>query len=373
MITILHVVSSTALSNGVMNCIMNYYRFLDKTKIQFDFLCFKKADLNFNSEINLLDGHIFEVNKPSIKNFFRTYKEFDLFFKNNASKYTAIHLHEIYLIHFIKHFCKKYNIKHLITHAHATKYSDNPKNALRNRIMCLGLNDVATNLFACSKAAGEFYYSKEAVERGKVKIIPNAINLEKYKFNDDVRKNVRKNLNIENKFVVGHIGRMSPQKNQIFLLKVFAEVKKKQDNATLVMIGDGPLRKDIEKEILQLGLKDSVILLGVRDDVPQLLMAMDVFLLPSLFEGLGIVAMEAQASGLKCIMSDVIPKETNVGGAEYLSLQADYKKWAECILKSLDRKIRVDCTANLIKNGYSIKESAIELQKIYTEIIEEKI
>ena len=368
MIRVLHVVASTSQSSGVMNCVMNYYRFLDKEKIQFDFLCFKKIDLNFNSEISCLGGNIFCVNKPSIKNLFRTYREFDSFFSNNAAKYIAVHLHEVYLVHFIKHFCKKYNIKHLITHVHTTKYSDNPKNALRNRIMCLGLNDVATDLFACSKAAGEFYYGKKAVESGLVKVIYNAIDLEKYKFNKSIRNKVRKELNLENKFVVGHIGRMAPQKNQLFLLRVFAEVKKEKKDAVLLMVGDGPLRSEIENEILKLGLTDSVILLGVRNDVPNLLMAMDVFVLPSFYEGLPVVCVEAQACGLKCVLSNSITRETDMGGSNYLSLKDSYKKWASIILQNVGKIYREDYIGNLIKNGYSIKIGVETLQNYYIKL-----
>ena len=368
MIRILHVVSKLSLNSGVMNVIMNYYQHTDRTKIQFDFLYFEERNPDFKDEIKNLGGNIFSVNKPSLKHIYRTYKEFNFFLSNNYAKYTAVHLHEVYLVHFISYFCKKYGIKHLITHAHTTKYSDNPKNALRNRMMCLGLKKSATDYFACSKAAGEFYYGKEAVANGLVKVIPNAIDLEKYKFNQAIREKIRKSLNIEDKFVVGHIGRMAPPKNQKFLLQIFKKVKKERTNSILLMIGNGPLKKEIESEIKRLNLQDSVILLGVRNDVPNLLMAMDVFVLPSLFEGLGIVVMEAQASGLKCILSDKVPVETNMGGAEYISLQTYCKQWASAILNCEKKHNRNSYLSNLIKNGYSIKESVEALQNYYIKL-----
>lgn len=361
MIKILHIVSSLTIDSGVANFIMNYYRNIDKTKIQFDFLYFEKANKELIEEIVRLGGNVYFVHKPSLKRCINTYKEFNSFFELNVAKYKAVHLHEVYLVHFIKHFCKKYNIKHLITHAHTTKYSDNPKKALRNKIMCLGLNDVATDLFACSKAAGEFYYGKEVVESGKVKIIPNAINLEKYKFNEAVRNKIRKELNIEDKFVIGHIGRMAPPKNQIFLLKVFKEISQKQNDSVLLMIGDGPLRAEIEEEILNLNLKDSVILLGVRNDVPQLLMAMDVFVLPSLFEGLGIVAVEAQAVGLKCILSNRVPREVDCGNCEFFDVNKNIEVWVNKILLyyPTSRQFR----ANMAR--YNIKNTAKYLMQLY--------
>lgn len=368
MIRILHVVSKLSLNSGVMNVIMNYYRHTDRTKIQFDFLYFEEWNPDFKDEIKNLGGNIFSVNKPSLKHIYRTYKEFNFFLSNNYAKYTAVHLHEVYLVHFISYFCKKYGIKHLITHAHTTKYSDNPKNALRNRMMCLGLKKSATDYFVCSKAAGEFYYGKEAVANGLVKVIPNAIDLEKYKFNQAIREKIRKSLNIEDKFVVGHIGRMAPPKNQKFLLQIFKKVKKERTNSILLMIGNGPLKKEIESEIKRLNLQDSVILLGVRNDVPNLLMAMDVFVLPSLSEGLGIVAMEAQASGLKCILSDKVPVETDMGGAKYISLQTYCKQWASAILNCEKKHNRNSYLSNLIKNGYSIKESVEALQNYYIKL-----
>lgn len=364
MIKILHIISSLTIDSGVASFVMNYYRNIDRNKVQFDFLYFVKSDEKLLNEIKRLGGNVYFVNKPSLKHILKTYWEFDKFLKNNACKYIAVHLHEVYLVHFIKSFCKKYGIKHLITHAHTTKYSDNPKNALRNKIMCLGLNHAATNYFACSKAAGEFYYGKRAVKKGLVKVIPNAIDLKKYKFSQDVREKVRKTLNIDDKFVVGHIGRMVPQKNQKFLLKIFAKVRKENGKAVLLIIGDGPLRNDLENEITRLKLKDSVILLGVRNDVPELLMAMDVFVLPSLFEGLGIVAIEAQATGLKCILSDEIPKEVDCGNCEFVSLNTYIRSWSTCILKN-DKSLSNYKLLDL----YSIELASKKLESIYLNLL----
>ena len=168
--------------------------------------------------------------------------------------------------------------------------------------------------------------------------------------------------------MVGHIGRMAPPKNQKFLLQIFKKVKKERTNSILLMIGNGPLKKEIESEIKRLNLQDSVILLGVRNDVPNLLMAMDVFVLPSLSEGLGIVAMEAQASGLKCILSDKVPVETDMGGAKYISLQTYCKQWASAILNCEKKHNRNSYLSNLIKNGYSIKESVEALQNYYIKL-----
>lgn len=364
MIRILHVVSKLSLNSGVMNVIMNYYRHIDRTKIQFDFLYFEERTPDFKDEIKTLGGNIFFVNKPSLKFLIKIYKEFNNFFFYNSKQYTAVHLHEVYLVHFIKYFCKKYGIKHLITHAHSTKYSDNPKNALRNKIMCLGLKNSATDYFACSKAAGEFYYGKEAVDRGLVKIIPNAIDLRKYKFNQTIRNNVRKELNIEDKFVVGHIGRMATQKNQKFLLKIFAELRKENDKTVLLMVGDGPLRKELENEITKLKLNDSVILLGIRMDIPNLLMAMDVFVLPSLYEGLPVVCVEAQTTGLRCILSDMITKEVDFGICKFVGLNQSVTIWRRYIVKDSKFYEGRDYI-NIQIEDYNILKTVNKLLKLY--------
>ena len=364
MIRILHVVSKLSINSGVMNVIMNYYRHIDRTKIQFDFLYFEERNPDFKDEIKNLGGNIFFFFLPSLKHIYRTYKEFNFFFGNNYAKYRVVHLHEIYLVHFISHFCKKYDIKHLITHAHTTKYSDNPKNALRNRIMCLGLKHSATDYFACSKAAGEFYYGKEAVKNGLVKVIPNAIDLEKYKFNKAIRDKVRKELNIENKFVVGHIGRMATQKNQKFLLKIFAELRKENDKTVLLMVGDGPLRKELENEITKLKLNDSVILLGTRKDIPNLLMAMDVFVLPSLYEGLPVVCVEAQTTGLRCILSDMITKEVDFGICKFVGLNQSVTIWRRYIVKDSKFYEGRDYI-NIQIEDYNILKTVNKLLKLY--------
>lgn len=361
---ILHIISSLTIDSGVTSFVMNYYKNVDRDKIQFDFLYFEKADNEVLNEIKNLGGNIYYIRKPSLKYCIQSYKDFNIFFHDYGNNFSVVHLHEVYLVHFINHFVKKYEIKHLITHAHTTKYSDNPKNALRNKIMCLGLNHTATNYFACSKAAGEFYYGKRAVEKGLVKVIPNAIDLKKYKFSQVVREKVRKTLNIEDKFVVGHIGRMAPQKNQKFLLKIFADVRKENSKAVLLIIGDGPLRNDLENEITRLKLKDSVILLGVRNDVPELLMAMDVFVLPSLFEGLGIVAIEAQATGLKCILSENVPKEVDCGICEFVSLNTYIRSWSNCILKNGKSLLNYK-----LLDLYSIESASKKIESIYLNLL----
>lgn len=365
-IRILHVVSSLVVNSGVMSVIMNYYRHINKNLIQFDFLYFESAEDACVEEIKKLGGNVYYVSKPSLKAIWGNYKEFKKFFENNASKYAAIHLHEVYLVHLFQYFKQKYGIKRLITHAHTTKYSDDYLRAIRNRLMCIGLKRCATDYFACSEAAGEFYYGKEAVACGRVKIIKNAIDIEKYKFNEKIRNKVRKELNIQRKFVVGHIGRMMPQKNQIFLLEVFKKVRKFEPDAVLLMIGDGPLKPKLENKIDELKLKESIVLLGIRRDVPDILMAMDIFLLPSLYEGLGVVAIEAQTTGLPCVLSDVVTREVNLGNCSFISLNETVDKWATRILDIRKGHIRRKGIIKEAKEfGYDIRSEVQAIETLY--------
>lgn len=369
MIRILHVLGSRP-TGGVGAFLYNYHQYIDKSKVQFDYLMFsdfKSGD--YDEKVKKLGGRVYVLPALKHKRLLLLHDLLIQFFAKHASEYNIVHLHTANLAFLVLKVAKKYGIEVRIIHAHATVYSEKYLwKSWRNKVLWYIGKKYATNYCACSKAAGEFYYGKEAVESGLVKVIPNAIDLEKYKFNQAIRNKIRKSLQLDDTFVVGHIGRMFPPKNQIFLLKVFDEIKKTKANAVLLMVGDGPLRIEIEDEILKSGLTDSVILLGVRNDVPNLLMAMDVFVLPSLSEGLGIVAMEAQASGLKCILSDKVPVETDMGGAKYISLQTYCKQWASAILNCEKKHNRNSYLSNLIKNGYSIKESVEALQNYYIKL-----
>lgn len=200
----------------------------------------------------------------------------------------------------------------------------------------------------------------------RVKIIKNAIDIEKYKFNEKIRNKVRKELNIQRKFVVGHIGRMMPQKNQIFLLEVFKKVRKFEPDAVLLMIGDGPLKPKLENKIDELKLKESIVLLGIRRDVPDILMAMDIFLLPSLYEGLGVVAIEAQTTGLPCVLSDVVTREVNLGNCSFISLNETVDKWATRILDIRKGHIRRKGMIKEAKEfGYDIRSEVQAIETLY--------
>ena len=363
-IRILHFVSSLSKSGGVMNVIMNYYRHIDTEKIQFDFLFFQNlddTDDTYEEEIKKKGGKVYLISKPSLNNKFKEE------LSNILSKetYAALHNHEVYLTFLLAPIAKQNGISNIIAHSHTTMYSDKLISSFRNRFLCLGLKKNATYYFSCSKAAGEFLYGKKSVDSGNVEVINNAVDCERFRFNEVVRKNIREELGLEKNIVFGHVGRFSEQKNHMFLIEIFAALKKKEKRAKLLVVGDGPLFNQVRRKIHQLNISSEVVFLGKRDDVPDLLQAMDIFLLPSLFEGLPVVGVEAQVSGLPIVMSSNITKEIGLLNYEYISLDEDANNWADKILEmpiNLERQNSCDI---LMENGFDISIEAKNLEVLY--------
>ena len=364
MIRILHLVSTISISSGVMSCIMNYYRYIDKNSIQFDFIYWVDDNDTYEDEIRNLGGEIYKIAKPGISKEYQ--KGINYFFQNNGSKYKALHLHEVYLNMFIAPLAKKNGIKHIISHSHTTMYSDKRISAIRNRILCIPLKLNSTHYFACSEAAGKFLYGKKIVQNERFKIINNAINLEKYEFDEILRNNMRESLGIKDELVIGHIGRFNKQKNHVFLIEIFNEVLKRGLKSKLMLVGEGPLIDEIYNEVKRLEIEDKVIFLGKRTDIPKLLNTMDIFVLPSIYEGLGIVLIEAQTNGLKCFTSDVVPKEAKITDQlTYISLKEEVSKWVDKILADTTRKEGYKSLHELRHTGFDIKQESQKLKQIY--------
>ena len=366
MIKILHVVSSLSTRSGVMSVIMNYYRNIDKDKIQFEFCYFVEREHTYEDEINALGGKVFKISRPSLSRNFR--QKLINFFNSQRGVYKALHIHEVYLTFLFAPIAKKNCINNIITHSHATQYSDKKISALRNRLLCMPLKKHANHFYSCSKAAGEFLYGKMYLESGKVKVINNAIECDKYKFQATTRNKMREQLNLKNNLVIGNIGRFNEQKNQSFLVDIFFSIKKKNEKAKLLLIGDGFLLEKIKKNVDKLNLNNDVIFMRRRSDIPDLLQVMDVFLLPSLYEGLPVVGVEAQASGLPIVLSDTITKEIGLYNAKYLSLKQSSEYWAEEVLKIEKNNDREKAYLNIKEKGFDISQEAKKLECMYLEM-----
>lgn len=334
-IRILHIVSCLDKTSGIMSIVMNWYKNINREKIQFDFLyCDRRVD-TYQNDIESLGGKIFYIPRLGITNYFSFKNQFENFLALNSRVYKVIHLHEILLGFVCLPLAKSYGIDHLIVHSHSTKYSSTFLKSVRNRLLCFNLKKNATIYFACSREAGIFLFGKKDVINGKVLIVNNAIDCEKYRYNLSTRNRIKESLKLENDFVVGHVGRFSFEKNHSFLVDIFENVKEINPDAKLLLVGDGPLKDCVLKKVEQKGLADSVIFYGKSDHVNELLQVMDVFVLPSFFEGLALVLVEAQAAGLPCVATSSLSEDAKLVDDLYqkCSLGSSPKQWANTIIE----------------------------------------
>lgn len=342
---------------GVESVIMNYYRHIDRNKIQFDFVCDEDSTNIPYDEIENLGGHV--ILCPPYQKLAKYLKFLKQFFREK--KYRIVHSNINTLSVFPLYAAKKAGVPVRIAHSHSTSNQREwKKNLMKNALRPFS-KVWATDYFACSELAGRYLFGNKAFDKGEVKIIHNAIDVEKFKFDPEARKKLRKEIGIaDDDFVVGHIGRFVEQKNHRFLIDVFAEVKKKKKNAKLVLIGQGPLREEIEQKVKDLGLEKDVFFLGQRSDTNKLYSVFDVFCLPSLYEGLPVVGVEAQANGAPCVFSDRITNEVIFNKNVVVICIDDYHLVAN---KAIDIGVRVQN-----KNfSLDITKNAKELETYYEE------
>ena len=348
---------------GIEMVVMNYYRHIDRTKIQFDFIVFEESELPQRKKIEELGGRVYEV--PSLRHPFAYSRAVLKLFKKN--KYDIVHANMNTLSVFPLRMAKKAGVPVRICHNHSTAgLGETKKNILKNILRHFS-KIYPTELFACSEYAGKWLYGDKASFR----VIKNAIDIDRFKYNEKTRADVRRKLGIEDKLVLGHVGRFELQKNHDFILDIFHSVHQINPKTALLLIGEGELEDKMKKKADELGLKDSVFFLGTMNDCAPYYQAMDAFALPSLYEGLGMVAIEAQAAGLPCFLSDRVPKETAITDSVYtLSLEQTLDEWAEFILEKVTKNKRKDESVKIREAGYDIELEAEKLMGIYDELIE---
>ncbi len=279
--------------------------------------------------------------------------------------YDIIHDHSGYKAWCNLSVAKKCGVAVRVAHSHQAFMTETLKQKIM-RILSTPITKMyATELFACGNDAAKWMWGKAAFNRGKVYIMKNAIRAESFEFSAENRESIRQEYNIADKFVIGNVARFTYQKNHEFLVQIFAEIKKVRNDAVLMLVGRGELENDVKKQVEELGLSDSVLFMGVRNDVPDLLNAMDVFVLPSRFEGLGMVYVEAQFNGLKTFASDVVPKEVNITGNLLFLPLDNIKLWVNAIIQS-DYK-RCDFVSNEIAE-YTIDVAVSKLKKKYSDL-----
>ena len=351
---------------GVEAVVMNYYRNIDKTKVQFDFLVDEDSTDVPREEIESMGGRVIVI--PPYQKLRDYLKKLQKVLKEN--QYTIVHSHINTLSVFPLYGAKKSGVEVRIAHSHSTTNKKEWKKDLMKNVLRPFSKRYATNYFACSCLAGRWLFGNKTYDQGEVHLINNAIEVENFLYNEKIRLQKRKELSIQkDTLVIGHIGRFVKQKNHDFLLEIFNEIHKEEPNSILLLAGTGPLLEEIKKKTEELNLENSVLFLGQRTDANELYQAMDVFLLPSLYEGLPVVGVEAQASGLLCILSTSMTKETKVlETTKFISLQQTAKYWAETILKEYANFTRTNTLKEIQKNGFDIKTEAKKLEKKYIEL-----
>lgn len=358
---IAHVVGKMV-NGGVEAVVMNYYRHIDRSKVQFDFIVDEDSTYIPSEEIESLGGRIYIV--PPYQKLNKYIPTLIKLFKEN--QYKIVHSHINTLSVFPLYAAKKAGVLVRIAHNHSTAAPGEWKKNILKYTLRPFAKVYATHYAACSRYAGEWLFGKRSVERGEVTIFNNAIDLDKFKYDENVRNEVRKELGLEGKFVIGHVGRFCYQKNQEFLIDVFEEVYKQNPNAVLMLVGDGPDREKIEEKVKQCKLSNQVLFLGNRIDADRLYQAMDVFVFPSRYEGLGMVAVEAQFCGAVTLMSDRVPDDAKILDSTLsLSLTCSAKEWADNILQ----KSSIERINNGMYAKYDISKEAIKLMLYYTETV----
>lgn len=348
---------------GVEAVVMNFYRNIDRNKIQFTFVCDEDSTDIPYEEIEKLGGKIIIV--PPYSKPFKYHSALKKALKEDD--YKIIHSHISTMSVFSLFAAKCAGVPVRIAHSHSTTNKKEKKKNLMKQILRPFSKVFATDYMCCSELAGRWLFGNKEYDKGNVYLLNNAIDLDKFKYNESLRKKKRKELSIkDNTLVIGHIGRFVAQKNHDFLIDIFNEIHKKNNNSILLLAGQGPLMEDIKNKVKELNLEDSVKFLGQRNDANELYQAFDVFLLPSLYEGLPVVGVEAQASGLLCYLSDDMTKETKVLDiTKFMSLNNMPKEWADNILDDVKKYKRIDTSKEMTAKNFNIKEEAKKLEEYY--------
>ena len=370
MINVLHVVSLMN-RGGQETFIMNVYRNIDHSKINFKFLCSDSRHADYDEEIKELGGDIFYLDQPlythGIRKGIEKIKVLKSWFGRNKKTFDIVHLHTYHaydaLLLLIS--CRIAGVKNIIVHSHNTS-GPHPHLHLICRFFCGFFKHYK---FACGREAGKWMFGPY-ITTPSFRVINNGIKTSDFKYNESLRNKYRRDLNIEDKFVVGHIGRFHPQKNHELLIDAFYKFHEYKNDSVLLLIGDGDTISLIKRKIKQYGIEDAVLFLGIRNDVPQLLNSFDLFLFPSIHEGLSVCAIEVQCNGLKILTSDIPSmREANITGTVcFESLLSPSEVWANHILSIDNFKHARDSYLVVKQNGYDILDVASNLQSIYEKI-----
>ncbi|MBQ4819562.1 glycosyltransferase family 1 protein [Aquimarina sp. MMG016] len=360
---------------GAESMIMNYYRQIDRDKIQFDFLVHRKEKAAFDDEIENLGGKIYRMDPINPLFPGKYYGELRAFFKKH-NEYAIVHSHLNTFSCFPLKIAKEFNIPCRIAHAHIAiddvgisslfSQKESVKETFKKLIKLQLKKKVkkdASHLFSCGEKAGNWLFG----EKASFTMMNNAIDTRKFKYNESVSEVYKDRFELKDQLIIGHVGRFASQKNHSFLIQIFAALLREKQDCALVMVGDGPLRKNMENEVKTLGIEDKVHFLGVRADIPELFQMFDMFVFPSFYEGLPVTLIEAQAAGVKILASDTITSEVHLtDDIEFLSIEQPAELWAKKI-QEIDASKKGDNTHKIVKGNYDIVSNTKMIEEFYRE------
>lgn len=367
MFRVLHIGTSLVLSGGIENYVMNLYKSIDRANIQFDFIVSDElTGQHFFSTVESMGGVIYYASEKKRNLIISAIKKYRIIKK--YKQYGIVHIHTSCGIRIFDGLIARIvGIKSIIFHSHTNKMKLPMKyKALQPLFNCIG-----TKLLACSIEAGQYFFGKNVLNNPKFLVVPNAIDFEKYIYSETQRKQIRTELDIKDKIVFGFIGRFSKEKNLFFIIDIFKYILQFEPNSTLLLVGAGELYEEVKAYSRELGISEYVIFTGERTDVYAIASALDILLLPSQYEGIPIVLIEAQTSGLLCYASNAVSRSAQF--TEYLkfiSLELSAEMWANTIMKNGLSYSRKDMTKIVRDSVYNSIKSSEEMQRLYLNLME---
>lgn len=353
-------VLTTTNKGGAETMVMNCYRAIDKTRIQFDFLVHRSERGDFDEEIEQMGGRIFHTISIRPWNYLTYFKDLDRFFYEHEGEFVAVHAHIQENSCFALKYAEKYGIRNRVCTSHAADRNKDYKFLFRKFAMLFGEKSITAKL-ACGVEAGKCLYGDNA----NFQVMHNPIDVKKFVYNQEVSRSLREEKGWGDHLIIGNVARFGYPKNQTFIVDIFAEVLKKRNDAVLVFIGHGPDMPMVKNKVHQMGLDDKVFFEGLQNNVAKYLSAFDVIIHPSIFEGMPISIIEAQSAGVKCFLSDTIDSDVNVtGDVTFLSLDHIPKEWADAILKVVPYP-KPDNYQKIVDAGYDVFQSLNQLITIY--------
>ncbi len=353
---------------GAETMVMNYYRNIDRSKVQFDFLVHRQERGAYDDEIEAMGGHIYRM-CPIYPQNFSKYKQMLRVFFDEHPEYKILHSHmsELGCYAFIE--AQRRGIKVKICHAHNAPVKSSMTLKEKGQLIFRNyfkkkMLPYSDYLFICGEEAGNWLYGKE--NKHRFIMMNNAVDSQKFRFSSEYRKEIRQELNLRDDFVVVNVGRFNPQKNHTFIIDIFSVIRRMHPDSKLILVGNGELEEEIREKVHSMKLESNVLFLGLRSDVHKLFSASDVFLFPSLYEGLPVTMVEAQSSGIKCFISDTVSDQCILGDdVTVTGLNESAESWAKKIIFLADGYERQDRYDNIVASGFDIESNAQWLQNFY--------